>query len=351
MPRGKKPTCDLCCDTLDKGQDILKCEGDCGCTVHRYCAGVTKRRYEELMKSTGGTDHYVCEWCSLKTTRAIIQQLQCEVANLKQELAEAKALAAQQATSPELETAPSTRNITYAAAAAHCLQSAGGHHNSTAANRGRRARQGAGPTQARPGVSAGSNRDRRRERVPVEGVRRVWNTYIHSTTKSIENAISRFCKLKVEGLRIKRKTRTNELTGKLNWWYVIHSEESTLCELENKWEPLQTQTSWVLERCTKPADDTNASSDHTTTNSDPSPASTNSDPQEEDDEGSSNGTGSTTITSPTPNLMDPTATDHHAGDADQISDHEHNADQTSDHEHNTNVSFLQENPHVAPTST
>ena len=88
-------------------------------------------------------------------------------------------------------------------------------------------------------------------------------------------------------------------------------------------------------RCTKPADDTNASSDHTITNSDPSPVSTNFDPQEEDDEGSSNGTGSTTISSPTPNLMDPTATDHHAGDADQTSDHEYNADQTSKHEHNT----------------
>ena len=98
MPRGKKPTCDLCCDTLDKGQDIPKCEGDCGCTVHSYCAGVTKRRYEELMKSTGGTGPYICEWCSLKTTHTIIQQIQCEVASLKQELAEAKALAAQEAT-------------------------------------------------------------------------------------------------------------------------------------------------------------------------------------------------------------------------------------------------------------
>ena len=36
----------------------------------------------------------------------------------------------------------------------------------------------------------------------------------------------------------------------------MYGEESTLCELERKWEPLQTQTSWVLEKCTKPSDNT-----------------------------------------------------------------------------------------------
>ena len=51
-------------------------------------------------------------------------------------------------------------------------------------------------------------------------------------------------------------TRTNDRTGKLNWWFVVYGEESTLCELERKWEPLQTQTSWALEKCTKPSDST-----------------------------------------------------------------------------------------------
>ena len=80
----------------------------------------------------------------------------------------------------------------------------------------------------------------------------MWNTYIHATTKTVENAISRFCL--VEGLSIKRKTRTNNRTGKLNWWFVIHDEEAKLRELENKWEALQTQTLWVLEKCTKPTE-------------------------------------------------------------------------------------------------
>ena len=33
-----------------------------------------------------------------------------------------------------------------------------------------------------------------------------------------------------------------------------HGEEATLCDLEKKWEALQMQTSWVLEKCTKPSD-------------------------------------------------------------------------------------------------
>ena len=90
MPGGKnkKPTCDLCCDSLEKQHEILTCEGDCGCIVHRYCAGVTKRHYEDLTK---GSSPFVCQWCSLKTSHAIIQQLQSEVAALKLELVEAKA--------------------------------------------------------------------------------------------------------------------------------------------------------------------------------------------------------------------------------------------------------------------
>ena len=80
--------------------------------------------------------------------------------------------------------------------------------------------------------------------------------------KSIENAISRFCIVDLKGLRIKHKIRTNNRAGKLNWWFVIHGDESTLCELENSWDALQTQTSWVLETCTKSAAD-NVSSNET----------------------------------------------------------------------------------------
>lgn len=102
------------------------------------------------------------------------------------------------------------------------------------------------------GIATARNVERTASRVQVEGARRVWNTYIHASTKSVDSAISRFCK--IEGLKIKRKTRTNNRTGRLNWWFVLHGEEATLCDLEKKWEALQMKTSWVLEKCTKPSD-------------------------------------------------------------------------------------------------
>ena len=86
---GTDLVCDLCCDTLEKGQDILKCEGSCGCNVHRYCAGVTKSYFEELVK---GSTPFVCQYCALNVYKNIVQQLQDEVASLKSELAETKGL-------------------------------------------------------------------------------------------------------------------------------------------------------------------------------------------------------------------------------------------------------------------
>ena len=59
---GTDLVCDLCCDILEKGQDILKCGGSCGCNVHRYCAGLTKPYFEELVK---GSTPFVCQYCAL----------------------------------------------------------------------------------------------------------------------------------------------------------------------------------------------------------------------------------------------------------------------------------------------
>ena len=89
--------CDLCCDTLEKGQDILKCEGSCGCNVHRYCAGVTKPYFEELVKSS---TPFVCQYCALNIYKNIVQQLQDKVASLKLELAETKGLCERLSQSP-----------------------------------------------------------------------------------------------------------------------------------------------------------------------------------------------------------------------------------------------------------
>ena len=288
MPGKKKATCDLCCDTLDKGQDILTCEGECGCTVHRYCAGVTKGHFEKLSKSS---TPYVCEWCSLKTTQSIIQQLQSEIASLKLELSEAKA-----ALAVRPSTTPQATSSTYAAAASRPPRKTSVNHPT----RGGQDRLLSHVSQARNPASTTASRGQRMARVPVQGVRRVWNTYIHASTKSVENAVSRFCK--VEGLRIRRKTRTNDRTGKLNWWFVVYGEESTLCELERKWEPLQTQTSWALEKCTKPSDNT-----ITQVAAEPSLEQPNGDESQSQENATKDeiGNATTTATTATLTLVDP----------------------------------------------
>ena len=131
---------DLCCDSLEKSQEILKCEGDCGCTVHRYCAGVTKRHYEDLTK---GSTPFVCQWCNLKLARTTIQQLQSEVASLKLELVEAKAAA----TTSKLQSSDSLATRSYASAAAQPPRNQPDRSNSA------RGQQGAQRPRASSGVS------------------------------------------------------------------------------------------------------------------------------------------------------------------------------------------------------
>ena len=109
------------------------------------------------------------------------------------------------------------------------------------------------PGRAEPGNK--SNDDRTAAKVKVEGARRIWNTWIHTTTKSVETAIAKFCG-KIEGLRVKRKTRVSERSGKTLWWFVIHGEERKLCDLESLWERVSVHTSWEIRSCFMPAPDT-----------------------------------------------------------------------------------------------
>ena len=68
----------------------------------------------------------------------------------------------------------------------------------------------------------------------VEGARKVWATHPHATVKTVENVISRFCN--IQRLKIRRKTRRNEISGKSIWWFVIHANETVLSELDAKWD-------------------------------------------------------------------------------------------------------------------
>ena len=85
-------------------------------------------------------------------------------------------------------------------------------------------------------------------KIKVVGARRIWGTLKSSSAKTVKSVILRVCKIGGE-LRIKRKDRENPITGRQRWWYVVHGSESTLMELEAKWDQVKVQTSWKLEPC------------------------------------------------------------------------------------------------------
>ena len=60
------PACDLCCNSLDKDQEVPKREGDCKCTVHHYSTGAKNGN----SKSLRAICPLIYQWCSLLTTYA-----------------------------------------------------------------------------------------------------------------------------------------------------------------------------------------------------------------------------------------------------------------------------------------
>ena len=61
-------------------------------------------------------------------------------------------------------------------------------------------------------------------------------------------------------LQIKRKYKS--LTrGKDVWWFVVHSQEETLCKLADEWENVKVQTGWTLQHCYKPQASADGDSD------------------------------------------------------------------------------------------
>jgi len=211
----------------------------------------------------------VCQFCALKTFRATVQLLQSEVEGLRSELADARALIKQQPALPQ-GTQGSYEAKSYAAAV-----SSDEEKRCSIQGQGKRKKQGkpAAPSGHGNSESVGNSQSPRQHtvankgpRVRVEGARRVWGTMKHTTTKSIKNAISRFCK--IEGLNIKRKVHSNPSSKKESWWFVVHANEVLLSELDNKWNSVNLQTSWVLQHCSKPADTASPTNDSSTDGSD-----------------------------------------------------------------------------------
>ena len=87
-------------------------------------------------------------------------------------------------------------------------------------------------------------------KVKVQGARKIWGTSRECTTKSVKNVIARVCNMN-KGVYMKRKVAENPQSKKSNWWFVLHGNESVLCDLERKGPLVYSQKLWKLQPCFK----------------------------------------------------------------------------------------------------
>ena len=75
--------CDGCCSPIVDGEhEAIQCEGCCHKWYHRLCASVSMFYYDKLAASPSP---FVCWLCSESLHNAVIQQLQQEIATMKED--------------------------------------------------------------------------------------------------------------------------------------------------------------------------------------------------------------------------------------------------------------------------
>jgi hypothetical protein len=57
-----------------------------------------------------------------------------------------------------------------------------------------------------------------------------------------------------DGISVRRKYKHGMHGRKARWWFVLHGSESTLANIEQKWESMTLQTGWKIEPCYRPSD-------------------------------------------------------------------------------------------------
>ena len=85
---GSGSICGVCCQTVTPGKDeALFCKGACKRLMHRFCASVTIKQYQEL---TAKEAEFLCPTCCRAKQQLEIDNLSGEVTALKFELAQLK---------------------------------------------------------------------------------------------------------------------------------------------------------------------------------------------------------------------------------------------------------------------
>ena len=279
---GKVP-CGVCLAPVIDGKDeALLCEGECGLWLHRGCASIPPSRYKSLSTSD---EPFVCLSCSNSQLKKELAQLKAEfkavlelhtngvhrqqiadlsdtVAALKMEVTQLKETLS--TVSSDLTSIRSSRSSnekpTYASKAAArrpARRTGSVHHHAAATNEGESGVRGTS-RQVEPSTTTQSTTTRssteRGERIPVPGVRRIWGTLRNTPPAAVTATLN---KLTTLGNQLSVRRKTNDISGRSRWWFLVKGKEEVLALLEGEWERVSLQTNWKLESCTKPktADD------------------------------------------------------------------------------------------------
>ena len=255
--RSKVP-CGVCqAPVIDGKDEALLCEGECGLWLHRGCASVPPSRYKTLSTSD---EPFVCLCCSNSQLRKELAQVKSElsvataladaVELLKMEVKQLKeTLSAATSELSSLRSNSHSTKSTYASMAAARRPAQQPRNRTVAnkvANRNNRTPKPSEPTDTTVthGAAPAS-----RERVPVEGVRRVWGTLKATPTTAVASTLQ---KLTTVGSQLSVRKKTRPDTNR--WWFLLKGTEPLLRQLEGEWDKVSMQTNWKLEPCTKPSD-------------------------------------------------------------------------------------------------
>lgn len=238
---------------IDDEEDALLCEGSCQKWFHRYCAGVSVSCYKTLSTSSAP---FVCWVCSQELHRAVVSQLQAEIAALKEEVSE---LRKKELNSHlDFDTRPWTDVVSRGQrkTAVSALKSKSVAQGQTVQNVGIRSQPPSSSRSATvnpkpPTKSRGAGQHNRPSK-RIEGKRKIWGTMKTTSVAAVKNSLKVITKIESDSLSIKRKYKTctsgdGDTVRVSKWWFVVSGDEDFLQQLQKEWPSVKLQTNWSLE--------------------------------------------------------------------------------------------------------
>lgn len=201
-------TCPICVkpvldpDGESGGHDGLFCEGKCQVWIHRWCAGVTKERYDAISSTD---DPFLCPTCSLAncqatiaTQSADISSLRLSINSLAEEVRELKSTVT--SIQSQLQLAVRSNSPSQPAKPRDAARS-------TWSVKARKKPKPQKPHEEQPHPRPAATGGNLKPSVPVENAKKIWGTMKTATPKAVLTAIQHVVP-NLNSLIVKRKFLT-----------------------------------------------------------------------------------------------------------------------------------------------